>query len=558
MRYLIIGDGAAGTSCARQLRLRDPAGAIAICSEDPSPAYFRAALTNYLLGELREEQIWAVPPSFYQEHRIARVHGAVVAIEPRRVQLSNGAAIDFDRLLVATGARPRVPPFYGANVPGVMTLRTLQDARRILDHVKLGGARRAVVVGGGPLGLEWAHGLVARGLSVTLLMRERRFLPHALDAVASDLVEARLRRAGVQVLYEDQVHTAVPEGGRLAGVVTARGVRIPCDLLGLATGVVPNAEIARGTLAIGATGGIVVNRAMRTSCPNVYAAGDVAELEGRLLQLWEPAQLQGRVAAINMTGGAEIAPAGAHYFATRLFDLDLAAVGDSSDGNGDLVDYPRSTGSIRYVRLRVRGGKLVGALMLGQREERVRQRGRAYKRLIDGGIDVSRVKDKLLDPMFALHEFVRREEASLASGQRGTHLLDMASMPPPRSAITRRPADVKATGFFQLGAAPPAQVQASSQPAPGGFVHTPHGKFALSAGVTTIGSDPDCLIRLVDPLVSHAHAQIARHAGGFYLSDLGSSTGTSINGVRVIVPHRLRSGDRIRLGRHELFAEVPA
>src|SRR5207249_3368795 len=136
-----------------------PSASILILSDDPHPAYYRAALTNYLLGELREEQIWAVPPTFYVEHRVERRLARVASLDPARAQVllaSGGAALSYDTLLVATGARARPPPFEGRNLPGVATLRTLQDARWVLEQVQTRAVRRAVVVGGGPLALEWA------------------------------------------------------------------------------------------------------------------------------------------------------------------------------------------------------------------------------------------------------------------------------------------------------------------------------------------------------------------------------------------------------------------
>src|SRR3954468_23063716 len=178
-RYLIIGDGAAGPSAAQHVRQADPTGLIAIYSDDPHPAYFRAALTNYLLGELTEEKLWAVPPSFYQDHQVHRALARAVSVDPHRRSVhlaSGGAPVSYDALLVATGSRARAPSFPGAELPGVMTMRTLQDARHMMDMLSLGQVSRAVVLGGGPLGLEWAQGLRQRGVQVTMLLREKRLL----------------------------------------------------------------------------------------------------------------------------------------------------------------------------------------------------------------------------------------------------------------------------------------------------------------------------------------------------------------------------------------------
>ena len=134
-RYIIIGDGAAGTTAAQSLRAADKGATIAILSDDPHAAYFRAALTNYLLGELREEQIWAVPPTFYDEYAIHRALVRVAKVDTQRSLLwlaQGGRPIGFDSLILASGSRSRPPTFDGAWLPGIMTMRTLQDVHRVM------------------------------------------------------------------------------------------------------------------------------------------------------------------------------------------------------------------------------------------------------------------------------------------------------------------------------------------------------------------------------------------------------------------------------------------
>lgn len=151
-RYLIIGDGAAGFTAAQTIRQNDPAAFIRIYADDPNPAYFRAALTNYLIGELREEQIWAVPPTFYHEFNIERIHARVAAVDTGRclLHLENGRPPDpYDSLLIAAGSSAIRPSFPGGNLPGVMTMRTLQDVRQVIDLVRgQGGLRQTVIAGG--------------------------------------------------------------------------------------------------------------------------------------------------------------------------------------------------------------------------------------------------------------------------------------------------------------------------------------------------------------------------------------------------------------------------
>src|SRR4051794_327542 len=162
--YVIIGDGAAGITAAQAIRSGDPDATLTVLSADPSPHYYRAALTNYLLGQLRDDELWGVPPDFYARHRIGRYYGQVVGVDTARglVALDSGQRIPYDALLIASGASPAQLPAPGATLPGVMTFRTLQDARRIADV--LPDLRQAVVVGGGTLGLEWVQGLRHKGV----------------------------------------------------------------------------------------------------------------------------------------------------------------------------------------------------------------------------------------------------------------------------------------------------------------------------------------------------------------------------------------------------------
>src|SRR5262245_37107797 len=447
-RFVIIGDGAAGLAAAERLRYADPSASIGMFTDDPSPGYYRAALTNYLLGELREDQLWAVSPDFYEALGIRRVFGRVVGVDASRSVLwdtTSPTPTPFDHLLIASGSRPRPPSFEGAHLPGVMTLRTIQDARQVVDHVRLRRLTRAVVLGGGALGLEWAHALAEHGVRVTIFERSARFLPNALDEVASDLLAARLRQAGIEVVLGDAVVAARPgHDGSVAAVVTQQGRTIECGLVAAALGVVPSSEFLRGSgVKLAENGAVLADRRLATSLPNVWAAGDVANVAGQQLQLWEPARHQGRAAGDNMTGrGGDYHP-GVHYFATRLFDLDFGRLGaiERTPNRHEIVDFPRGTGKIAYRKLVVENGRLVGALMIGERGARVRTAGRRYKRLIDAAVDISDVQDRLLDPSFDAEAWL--ETQKLFEPPR-------AARPGPQ-AVALRAAKLRGTQVVNLG-----------------------------------------------------------------------------------------------------------
>lgn len=612
-RFVIIGDGAAGLSAAEELRERDPVASIGVFTEEPTPSYFRAALTNYLLGELREDQLWATSPDFYDALSIRRVFGRVVGVDTQRSLIwdtSSPTPTPYDRLLVASGGRPRPPSFDGAHLPGVLTLRTLQDARTVVEFLGFRRLSRAVVLGGGALGLEWAHALRERGVAVTLIEQAPRLLPQALDEVASDLLAARLRQGGIEVLLGEEVAQAhAGPDGLLRGVALRSGRFLECGLCAAALGVIPNTEFLRSSgLALSQRGALVADARMLTNVANVWAAGDVAAVEGKSLGLWEPAREQGRVAARNMLGELTDYRPGAHYFATRLFDLDFARIGeiDRAEGREAVVDFPRGTGTIAYRKLVLNSGRLIGALMIGERGSRVRGAGRKYKRLIDTGADVSGIRDKILDPSFdfdgwlsraALRErpqrapqataFVKEKKlrgtqlvkvgdaavpllpfAPVAGGtsvlQRGTSLLRKApdrtervslpgppstpSVAPPTMESPRGSTRVLSIGLHAEAAAPPPASLAPLDARLDGAGKT----TAIAGSVFSIGSAGDASFAVGDPAVGALHAQIVRQGDDLYLRDSGSRTGTYLNGRLLVGSHRLSDGDRVGVGRTEL------
>ncbi|MDQ3987577.1 MAG: FAD-dependent oxidoreductase, partial [Actinomycetota bacterium] len=415
--YAIVGDGAAGTTAAFYIRRHDPEGRIAIYSEESTPAYYRAALTNYLMGELRAEQLFAVPPNFYNEFNVGRVLTRVVGVDSKqgRLQLSNGESHPYDELLIATGSRARPPTFAGAEIPGVMTMRTMQDARFIMDLVQSGHLGKAVVVGGGILGLELVAGLRSRGVEVTYVIRGDHFMPNVLDRIASDIVLTRCRHFGVDIRTDEEIGEAYANNqGYLWGARLANsGETLETQLMIVAIGITPNVEFLQGS-GIEVDRGVPVDERMRTNVSNVYAGGDVAQVMDRITKrrvtigLWEPSRHHGRTAGINMAGGSETWRLSAQYTATRLYDLDLAALGRTLEGSSDetVVDFPEAGRRIVYRKLVFEGDRLVGALLLGERREKVRLRARLLRKLIDNEVDVSSVKEALLDPLFDINAWM--------------------------------------------------------------------------------------------------------------------------------------------------------
>jgi pSer/pThr/pTyr-binding forkhead associated (FHA) protein/NADPH-dependent 2,4-dienoyl-CoA reductase/sulfur reductase-like enzyme len=554
MRYVIIGDGATGVTAAYYIRNADPSATLTIVADDPNPAYYRAALTNYLMGELREAQLFAVPPDFYIETKVERVLARVTAVDTRNQQLSlaDGNQLAYDQLLIASGSRPNTPTFTGSELTGVMTMRTLQDVRTVMDGIKAGQIKRAVVTGGGPLGIEWVQGLMKYKIHVTYLLRGDMFFEKALDRTASDLVISRLRAEGVDVRLNEEIEEAIGDrNGRLKALRLKNSKQtIDCQLMGAAIGIRPNVEFLEGsgiTVAKdekrGTLLGVTVDKHMRTNIPNVYAGGDVIH---RTLGLWEPARLQGRIAGRNMAGGSDAYQTGAHYNATRLYDLDFSSVGELNNKPGDkvLIDFPRGSGRISYRKLIVRGNKLVGALMLGQRKERVRRNGLLYKKLIDAGTDVSSVAEHLLEPDFDLPNWIDSLNISQQIDAAKSLIMTAAG---PISASIRKSENVAIakTMAFQPIKTFPASLYLN-------------GKQIPFERLIRIGRGGENQLILDDKLASGKHAQIELQGVAYFLIDHNSTNGTFVNETRVTAPRPLKNGDSIRIGETTLRFEFLA
>lgn len=345
-RVVIIGAGQAGGQAAYSLRLGGFAGAITLVGDEAAPPYQRPPLSKaYLKGELEAERLFLKPVDYYAEHDVDLITGdAASAIRPgdHEVTLAGGRTLAWDRLVIATGARPRKLALPGADLEGVSELRTLADVDRIRTAAVAGG--RLVVVGAGYIGLEAAAVGAQLGMKVTVL----EALPQVLSRVAGPEIGAFYtrvhREAGTDVRLGVRIEGF--EGiGSVSGVRLAGGEIVPADFVLVGVGVLPNLELAREAgLLCG--NGIVVDAAMRTSHPDVFAVGDVAwrplvhyGREGRLESVHNAIE-GGKLAAAAIMG-LPSPPIEVPWFWSDQFDLKLQTVGlwtgaDETVVRGDL------------------------------------------------------------------------------------------------------------------------------------------------------------------------------------------------------------------------------
>ncbi|MEO3800381.1 FAD-dependent oxidoreductase [Nonomuraea sp. B1E8] len=360
MRLVVVGNGMAGSRLVSEVRARDPHMRITVFGAESCRPYNRVLLSNVLAGSSRPEQVRLVDSSWYDAHDVEAVFGSTVTRIDRQaghVVTDGGRREPYDVLVLATGSDAIVPPIPG--VERAIPFRTLGDCERIMAAA--GHARRAVVVGGGLLGVEAARGLAGRGLPVTLLHLAGHLMERQLDVEAGEVLGETLAGLGVEI------RTGVSaEAVREDGVLLAGGELVAADLVVLACGVRPVTGPAAAA-GLRVRRGVVVDDELRTDDPSIFAIGECAEHDGTVYGLVAPAWEQAAVAADVITGGK------ARYRGSRLVtrlkarSVELAAMGETQLGeeHAEVVRFShRARGT--YRKLVIRDGRLVGAILLGE------------------------------------------------------------------------------------------------------------------------------------------------------------------------------------------------
>jgi 3-phenylpropionate/trans-cinnamate dioxygenase ferredoxin reductase subunit len=333
--YVIIGGGLAGNAAAEAIRRRDKTGRVVVICAEPHLPYDRVPLSkDYLLGKIERQQVFLKNPRFYERNTIEMLlHNPATALDvaQRQVTLSNGQQLGFDKLLLATGGRPRRLSIAGAELEGIYYLRNLEDTEAIQRGLQ--GARRAVVIGGGFIGCELAAGFAQLGLQTTVVELTPAPLSLVVDAETSAFVTAYLQQQGVTVLTDTAATQFLGAQGRVRAIVTNTGQEIAADLVAVGVGIALNTELAT-TAGLTVDNGVVVNEYLEATA-GIFAAGDMARYYspplGRHLRVehYDVALQHGRLAGANMTG-EQRAYLELPYFFSFMGALQINVVGDMS------------------------------------------------------------------------------------------------------------------------------------------------------------------------------------------------------------------------------------
>jgi NAD(P)H-nitrite reductase large subunit len=399
-RYVVIGNGIAGQTCAEELRKLDPEASIVMVAAEKHPLYNRVALPRYLRGQVRREKVFMRTPEDYQKQNLD-IHFETWVTEidaaEKVVRTSRGDSFHYDALLIATGGRPKPPPWPGSDeVANCLGFQTIDDTDAIIE--KADGVERVLVMGGSFIGYELAEGVSYRKTAkTTWIMRGPWFLRYVLDEEGGRLCRQMGEAQGVEFICSDEVQKfSRTNGHHLAETVNGRKVEF--DLLTYGVGLDYYTEPVRGT-AIELNKGIVTDAKLRTAAPDVYAAGDVAVFYDLMVErhnqmgTWDNAEAHGKVAARNMAGADE------DFFdvptyTTTMFGSTLAVAGVTPDVQPDLESVRTFSFEEKFYRkLFFKDDRLVGAIMIGPPKGR--------KKLIEimrSRQKIERPREELLDP----------------------------------------------------------------------------------------------------------------------------------------------------------------
>jgi nitrite reductase (NADH) large subunit len=392
-RLVVVGNGMAGMRAVEELLARAPDRfAITVIGAEPHVNYSRILLSAVLAGEKSLDEIVINARDWYDRHGIRLLAGTrAEAIDraAREVVLAGGGAVRYDKLLLATGSRPLAPPIPGLGLPNVRAFRDIVDVEAMIAAA--GTGRRAVVIGGGLLGLEAAWGLKRRGMAVALVHLMPTLMERQLDAAAGELLQRDLDARGITFFTNSQTEEIVGTD-RAEAVLLADGRRLPADFVVLAVGIRPNVELAR-TAALDVNRGILVGDDMATSDPDIYAVGECIEHNGQVFGLvapiWEQAQVCGARLAADSTAVYVPPPVFTSLKITGVdvFSAGALATADEADEEITLHDAKRGL----YKKVILRDDKVVGAVLYGSVAD-----GPWYVELMRDKVDVSAIRDQIV------------------------------------------------------------------------------------------------------------------------------------------------------------------
>lgn len=376
MKIVIIGNGIAGTNAARFIRKRSE-HQITMISEESWQPFSRTALMYVYMGHLKLEDTHLYEDWFWEKNRIERVMGRVqrVDVAIKQVFLENGSSLEYDKLIIATGSKFNKFDWPGQDPEGVHGLYHLQDLEAMERFSP--GLKRAVVVGGGLIGIEMAEMFHSRHIPVTFLVREQSFWDAVMPPEESDMINRHIREHGIDLRLETELKEILgDEGGRVAAVVTKKGEKIDCGFTGLTVGVSPSIDFLKES-GIETKRGILTDEYLTSSNPDVYAIGDCVELrqpgEGRkpIEAIWYTGRMMGQTVAATICGEKTTYQPRLWFNSAKFMDIEYQVYGDVPAKTPEHIsslywEHEDGRKSIR-INYETKGGAVTGFNLMGVR-----------------------------------------------------------------------------------------------------------------------------------------------------------------------------------------------
>jgi nitrite reductase (NADH) large subunit len=364
MKYLIIGNGVAGTTAAFNIRKLDSIGEITILSSESLPFYSRIRLIDFLADEADVEDLIIYKSSWYEKNKIKlllNVSASEIDKDKKQVITSNGGKLEYDKLLVSTGGTSFMPAIPGADKKGVFTLRTLKDALEIINYAK--NAKKVLLIGGGLLGIEAGNSLRKRGHKVSVAEFFQRLLPRQLDPEGAKIFKSQMETMGF-VFYLGAKSKEITGNDKAAGLILEDGTGIDSDLIIISAGIRPQAELGK-QLGVKINKGLPVNDRLETEVKDIYAAGDLIEHRGVFYGIWPAAEKQGEIAGINMAGGNALYEGTTPSNVLKIAGINLAAAGDiDTEGKYESI-IKKDEHLFIYKKLVIKDRVLSGCILYG-------------------------------------------------------------------------------------------------------------------------------------------------------------------------------------------------
>ncbi|MBT3255704.1 MAG: NAD(P)/FAD-dependent oxidoreductase [Deltaproteobacteria bacterium] len=392
--YLIIGNGVAGTTAAENIRKTDEEGDITIVTGEDLLFYHRIRLTEYISGEIAEDDLVARNKEWYKDQNInLELMTRIVKAEHQKkvIMTEDNRTFSYDRLLIATGSHSFIPPIKGSEKKGVFSLRTIKDARDISAYA--GKIEEVVLIGGGLLGLEAGNALRKLGKRVTVVEFFPRLLPRQLDVDGAKRLQGIMEEMGFSFRLGAKTKE-ITGGDQVDGVLLEGGEALSSGMVIISAGVRPNMELAKD-LGLDHDKGIKVDEHLRTNRADIYAAGDVAEFKGMPYGIWPAAMEQGKIAGNSMAGGDRVYEGTVMANTLKVVGVDLASAGNIDAENE--FESQVFTDEKVYKKIVFENDQIIGCIMLGDTKG-----FNKMTKAISEKMDVSKIKDQIVSAGFNL------------------------------------------------------------------------------------------------------------------------------------------------------------